>query len=94
MDFHDFDNHDSNREVRNIGGRPQLPPTAGRICRVAAGLATWTPEEKAYLKEHPRLIAYHDQLQAALHEVRDEPKSECDFTDEALPPFAAGPSRA
>lgn len=76
MAFHNSANHNSDDEVRHTGGRPQLPPTAGRICRVAAGLATWTPEEKAYLKEHPRLIAFHDQLQAALQEVHPKPEPE------------------
>jgi hypothetical protein len=50
----------------------KLPPTAGRICRVAAGLANWAPEEKPYLKDHLELITYHDQLQAALQEAKGE----------------------
>jgi len=47
-------------------------PSAGRICRVAAGLSSWTPAEEAYLQKHPSVIAYHDQLQAALQEVLEE----------------------
>ena len=92
MVFKNDDNRDSNMDVRRTGGRSQLPPAAGRICLVAAGLATWTPEEKAWLKAHPRLIAYHDQLQAALQEVQGQSQS-IDFSEDDFALPAAGASR-
>jgi hypothetical protein len=62
---------------------PRLPPTPGRIFRVTAGLDAWTPQERAWLKQHPGLIAYQDQLEATLEEVHRELDAQRD-ADEAV----------
>ena len=58
-----------------------LPPTPGRIFRVTAGLDDWTPKEREWLKLHPELIAYQDQLQATLESVHKKLEAQRDAQD-------------
>jgi hypothetical protein len=69
--------------VVNLCGGRELPPTPGRIFRVAARLAQWTPEELAWLKQNPGVIAYQDQLEATLEDVHRELAGEAPTTDPA-----------
>jgi hypothetical protein len=39
-----------------------LPPSTGRLVRVAAGLAQWTPEELAWIKGNPAWFLYEQRL--------------------------------
>jgi len=51
----------------------------------------FTPEEKAYLNEHPRLIAYHDQLQLRYKRLRTNPNWRT--TSRMMPPRCLPPVR-
>ena len=48
-----------------------FPPTHARLYRVAAGLAEWTPEEHAWLKQNPKWQRFEQEMRDALNGQRN-----------------------
>ena len=58
--------HFEKRGLFDGGTPPNGPPDHARLFRIAAGLAQWTPQEMAWLRQNPKVLAYCDEVRMAL----------------------------